>query len=139
LKPARLLRIAALLALAGCRGKLDVPCVLEVANPDGGDPVALRERQLVGTGWRARIFLSSTGRCELGFCVRDSFVQVDAGPDEPATGYCSAACSSGPFSVCNDGLSCQSLLLDEQTLADGGFGPFAGSSYCFRTAAASSP
>jgi hypothetical protein len=131
LKPAALLLI--LLALTGCRGKLDVPCVLEVANPDGGAPIALRERQLGADEWQQRLYLSATAHCELGVCVRDAWVHVDAGPEDPAVGYCSAACSGGPFSVCNDGLSCQSLLLDAQTLSDGGLGPFTGSSYCFRT------
>ena len=113
---------------SGCKPKTDLnqKCSLVKRNPDGGQPLAITEADLKSKKANNKDFLSfGTVECEDLLCVRDAQFQVDAGPTEPAFGYCSRACAVG--SACPsykeeldlgpEALSCRALLLDAETLA----------------------
>lgn len=142
--PARSLAAPFLVSLAlgamvavGCRPATDLntPCRLVKRNPDGGSPLPILEKEIADALGANKDFLSfGTVECEDFICVRDNGFQSDAGPDDPAFGYCSRACSAGSTCPSQDSsldespsrLSCRALLLDAETLkqlADKGLNP----------------
>jgi len=128
---------AAALVAAGCKPATDLntPCRLVKRNPDGGAPLTISESVVRANLSADKDFISfGTVECEDFVCVRDTNFQSDAGPDEPAYGYCSRSCAAGNAcpsfdSSLDDGpdrLRCRALLLDAETLkqlADQGLNP----------------
>ncbi|GMU58380.1 MAG: adventurous gliding motility lipoprotein CglD [Myxococcales bacterium] len=120
---------AGALLVTGCKPATDLntPCRLVKRNPDGGAPLPIPEKDVAARVDANKDFLSfGTVECEDLVCVRDTGFKSDAGPDDPAFGYCSRSCAEGSScpsqdSSLDDGpnrLRCRALLLDAETLAE---------------------
>jgi hypothetical protein len=119
--------IAAALVVAGCKPATDLntPCRLVKRNPDGGSPLPIAEKDVIAKVGADKDFISfGTVECEDLVCVRDTGFKSDAGPDDPAFGYCSRSCVQGntcpsydsSLDDSADRLRCRALLLDAETL-----------------------
>jgi hypothetical protein len=119
--------VCALLASA-CKPGTDLnrPCRLVKRNPDGGAALPILESEVKNKVGRNKDFISiGTVDCEDLICVRDADLTNDAGPFDPAFGYCSRGCLEGSTcpsyeSALDKGttrLNCRALLLDKETLA----------------------
>lgn len=129
--------LAASLVVTGCRPATDLntPCRLVKRNPDGGTPLPILEKDVLAKTSTNKDFISfGTVECEDLVCVRDTNFKSDAGPDDPAFGYCSRSCAQGSSCPSQDSslddsadrLRCRALLLDAETLkalADQGLNP----------------
>ncbi len=115
--------------LSCSRTDLNTRCVLVRGIPlDGGGATAvpLTEADLIAETGQAADYISRTVACDQAYCVRDQYYIADAGPSEPAYGYCSAPCDPAIGNSCdsadsklNSGstkLACRALLLTERTL-----------------------
>ena len=124
-----------LFLLVACRAQSDLghKCVMyKSQKADSGMPpvdggiIVIKESELKEGANKDFISFGSTD-CEDFTCVRDSsWVRGDAGPDDPAEGYCSKVCNVGSACPAEDPLddnkadkklACRALLLDEKTLA----------------------
>jgi hypothetical protein len=125
----RRLRAATVLAVVvacSCRSTdLNRPCTLLRGNPDGGAALVLLESEVRAAQGRNKDFITlGTQECDDVVCVRDSDLITDAGPGDPAQGYCSRSCLRGAVCPSYDGaldqgpsrLNCRPLLLDQQSL-----------------------
>lgn len=143
--------ITALGVLAmGCKPATDLnqPCTLVKRNPDGGKPLPILENEVRSAQGQNKDFIAvGSVECEDLICVRDSLFTSDAGPGEPAAGYCSRACVQGSQCPSYDesldksakALSCRALLLSPETLAalaggDAGFSGLRDPYFCARGA-----
>ena len=133
---------------ASCKPATDLNnrCVLVKRNPDGGTPVTLRESEVRAAQGANKDFIAvGSLDCDDLICVRDSFFESDAGPNDPAEGYCSRQCVVGSLCPSSDpnldkgpkALNCRSLLLSPETLAalsgsDGGFAGIRDPNFCAR-------
>lgn len=119
-----------MLVLCACpvRTDLGTPCTLVKRNPDGGNPISMREGEIPDGGRNTDFISFGATECEDLVCVRDGNLPLSGRPETTAVGYCSRSCvptsSIGcPAKDSHDDkdptkkLSCRSLLLDEQTLA----------------------
>jgi hypothetical protein len=111
--------------LGGCkRTDLNQPCRLFKGNPDGGVAIQLLESEIRSNVGRNKDFIALTSADCDDVCVRDSSFVNDAGPFDPAYGYCSTYCLEGAACPSSDKaldrgatrLSCRALLLDAETL-----------------------
>lgn len=108
--------LVVVLCLTACGGSsgLGDPCTLVKRNPEGGNALPIRERELPAT--RADYVTFASPSC-LDVCVRDADVARSGDNDALATGYCSQPCA-GVGAPCGDpAFTCRALLLDEATLA----------------------
>ncbi len=124
------------LVVSACKPGTDLnrPCRLVKRNPDGGSALPILESDVRSNVGRNKDFISiGTVDCEDLICVRDADLTNDAGPFDPAFGYCSRECLEGSTCPSYDStldkggtrLNCRALLLDAETLnqlarADGG-------------------
>jgi hypothetical protein len=121
--------MAAIIAVTSCKPPTDLnrPCRLVKRNPDGGDGVVpILEGEVKANAGHGKDFISiGTVDCDDLICVRDSLLETDAGPFDPAYGYCSRECLEGAVCPSYDSsldttankLNCRALLLDKETLA----------------------
>jgi hypothetical protein len=138
------------LLLGACRPATDLnrTCTLVKRNPDGGTgTLPILEKDVRNAQGANKDFIAiGSIECEDLVCVRDSAFTNDAGPDDPAQGYCSRQCVQG--SACPSfeesldkgpkALNCRALLLTAETLAalsgDGGFAGVRDPYFCARGA-----
>jgi hypothetical protein len=136
------------LGVAACRPASDLnkPCTLLRRNLDGGAPVPITEAEVKAKKNDFKDFIAGgTVECEFLFCVRDSSLVTDAGPNDPAIGYCSSDCFQGTTCPSYDEaldrgptrLTCRALLLDKEVLsqlygADAGLGNIREPYFCAR-------
>ncbi len=135
-----------LLAVVGCkRTDLNQPCRLSKSSPDGGAAVQLLESEIrANVGLNKDFIALKSVDCD-DVCVRDSAFVSDAGPFDPAYGYCSTYCLEGTFCPSQDSaldrgstrLTCRALLLDPETLGPNAelFGGLREPFFCARGAA----
>lgn len=146
----RLLYIIAALGVVviGCKPATDLNsrCSLVKRNPDGGTPLPILEGEVRNAQGQNKDFIAlGSLDCEDLICVRDSNFTSDAGPNDPAEGYCSRQCVQGSTCPSFDenldkgpkALSCRALLLSAETLAalgsgDGGFAGVRDPYFCAR-------
>jgi hypothetical protein len=137
-------------SLVGCKPATDLNqrCNMVKKNPDGGSPVPILEKDVRNAQGANKDFIAlGSLDCEDLICVRDSAFTSDAGPDDPAEGYCSRSCAQGSACPSYDenldrgqkALSCRALLLTQETLAqltgDAGFPGVRDPYFCARGAA----
>ncbi len=144
-----LFAVAALgVLVVGCKPATDLNqvCQLVKRNPDGGTPVPILESEVRNAQGQNKDFIAfGSIDCEDLVCVRDSNFSNDAGPGEPASGYCSRQCVQATTCPSYDenldkgpkALSCRALLLSAETLAalqsgDGGFAGVRDPFFCAR-------
>lgn len=127
------------LVLVACTYTTDLnkPCVMQVQRVDAGtQTTSLKERELINVEGLRSDFISRTVNCDYAYCVRDQYYVSDAGPDDPAQGYCSSPCDPSISATCasyspdldrdpTQLLHCRSLLLSKESLnaistSDGG-------------------
>lgn len=140
--------VGTLFSLGGCRPASDLnrPCTLLRRNPDGGAPIAITEAEIKTKKGDNKDFIAKgTVECEFLFCVRDAQLNTDAGPKDPALGYCSSECLENQICPSYDEsldksankLNCRALLLDKEvlqavTLSDAGIGNIREPFFCAR-------
>ncbi len=120
--------MVAIIAVTSCKPATDLnrPCRLVKRNPDGGEALPILEGEVLANKGHDKDFISiGTVDCDDLICVRDSHLVTDAGPFDPAYGYCSRECLEGSVCPSYDSsldtsankLNCRALLLDKETLA----------------------
>jgi hypothetical protein len=143
LAPAMLVVACFGLGSVACRPVSDLnrPCTLLKKNPDGGVPIAVTEAEIKSKkSGNKDFFAKGTVECEFLFCVRDAQFTTDAGPNDPAIGYCSRECLEGQTCPSYDEsldksankLNCRALLLDKEVLGDAGIGNIREPFFCAR-------
>ena len=138
------------LIAVGCKPATDLNqvCQLVKRNPDGGTPMPILESEVRNASGQNKDFIAfGSIDCEDLICVRDANFVNDAGPGDPATGYCSRQCVQDTKCPSYDekldtgpkALNCRALLLSAETLAqlgtgDGGFAGIRDPYFCARGA-----